>query len=68
MAVTEDEAGRKNDVHLRTEPPAEKWGTRFVPLDGVALERVPHGCGIGFNPKGAKVTYWIRNVKVVRRP
>ena len=67
MAVTEDEAGRKNDVHLRTEPPAEKWGTRFVPLDGVALERV-RTLRIGFNPKGAKVTYWIRNVKIVRRP
>ncbi len=67
MAVTEDEAGRKNDVHLRTEPPAEKWGTRFVPLDGVALERV-RTLRIGFNPKGAEVTYWIRNVKIVRRP
>ena len=67
MAVTEDGKGRKNDVHLRYEPPTEKWGKRFVPLDGVPGERVT-ALRIGFNPKGEAVSYWVRNVKIIRRP
>ena len=50
-------------------PPSRQWQKVRIPLstwDGKALCTGANGFRLGFNPRGAKVTYWIRNLSFIR--
>lgn len=46
-------------------PPMKDWESRRIPLSGVKPDAVEFS--LGANPRGMKVDYWVRNMRLVKK-
>ena len=67
MLVDSDTPERGNTEMAPFQPPSAQWETRRcrladvkIPLESVKMIR------LGANPNGNKLTYWVKNLKIIR--
>jgi hypothetical protein len=67
MLALEDVREHGTTKSISYPPPLNDWETRYVPLgnQGIPLDAV-RMFRLGANPKGKKLTFWLRNLRLLK--
>jgi hypothetical protein len=67
MLSLEDVREHGTTKSISYSPPLTEWETRYIPLSsqGIPLESV-RMFRLGANPKGKKLTFWLRNIRLLK--